>query len=34
MADYKNKKCVVCKELFSDYDDIVVCPECGAPYHR
>lgn len=34
MANYKNKKCIVCKELFSDYDDIVVCPECGAPYHR
>ena len=34
MPDYSNQKCVVCKKIFSEDDDIVVCPECGAPYHR
>lgn len=34
MADFRNKKCVVCNQVFKDQDDIVVCPECGAPYHR
>ena len=32
--NYKNIKCPVCKNFFSDNDDIVVCPDCGAPYHR
>lgn len=32
--DYKNTECPVCKRLFSDGEDIVVCPDCGAPYHR
>ncbi len=32
--NYKNKQCPVCKNLFKDGDDIVVCPDCGAPYHR
>lgn len=32
--DYKNSKCSVCGKPFSADDDIVVCPECGAPYHR
>ena len=32
--NYKNKQCPVCKNLFKDSDDIVVCPDCGAPYHR
>ncbi len=32
--DVKGQKCVVCSAyLFSD-DDIVYCPECGAPHHR
>lgn len=26
--------CPVCSEKFSEDDDIVVCPKCGAPYHR
>lgn len=32
--DYLGKKCPVCSLNFHDDDDIVVCPECGAPYHR
>lgn len=32
--DYLGKKCPVCSCRFHDDDDIVVCPECGAPYHR
>lgn len=28
------KECPVCKKQFEDIDDIVVCPECGARYHR
>ncbi|MDQ5984064.1 MAG: hypothetical protein RUMPE_01095 [Eubacteriales bacterium SKADARSKE-1] len=32
--DYRNTECPVCKKIFSDSDDIVVCPDCGAPYHR
>ena len=34
MIDYKNCKCSVCHQLLGEHDDIVVCPECGAPYHR
>lgn len=32
--DYKGIKCPVCEKPFSEDDDIVVCPKCGAPYHR
>lgn len=32
--DYLGKKCPICSSNFHDDDDIVVCPECGAPYHR
>ena len=34
MADYTGKKCTVCDRSFSRDDDIVVCPDCGTPYHR
>lgn len=34
MIDYKNCKCSVCHQPLGEHDDIVVCPECGAPYHR
>lgn len=34
MADYKGSKCIACGKEFKDDDDIVVCPECGTPYHR
>ncbi len=26
--------CCVCEKHFGEKDDVVVCPECGAPYHR
>lgn len=32
--DYKGIKCPVCEKPFAENDDIVVCPTCGAPYHR
>lgn len=34
MLDYTGIKCPVCGEAFTENDDVVVCPECGAPYHR
>ena len=34
MSNYIGCKCPVCQQLFTETDDIVVCPECGAPYHR
>ncbi len=27
-------KCCVCEDNFKANDDVVVCPDCGAPYHR
>lgn len=32
--DYTGIKCPVCEKPFTENDDIVVCPKCGAPYHR
>jgi hypothetical protein len=32
--DVKGQKCVVCKAYLFSEDDIVYCPECGAPHHR
>lgn len=34
MMDYKGHKCAACHKLLTEHDDIVICPECGAPYHR
>lgn len=34
MAEYKGSKCIVCEKIFDENDDIVVCPDCGTPYHR
>lgn len=34
MSNYTGTKCISCGELFKDGDDVVVCPECGTPYHR
>ena len=34
MAKYTGSKCIICQNLFSENDDIVVCPDCGTPYHR
>lgn len=34
MLDYTGIPCPVCGKEFKENDDIVVCPQCGAPYHR
>lgn len=34
MLDHTGIKCPVCGEAFKQDDDVVVCPQCGAPYHR
>lgn len=34
MGNFTGLQCPVCGQTFSDGDDIVVCPDCGAPYHR
>lgn len=34
MIDYRGQTCIVCNQQFSEKDDVVVCPECGTPYHR
>lgn len=34
MPDYIGSKCLICGEILKKTDDIVVCPECGTPYHR
>ncbi len=30
----ENQKCVVCQAYLFPEDDIVYCPQCGAPHHR
>ncbi len=30
----QNKQCAYCHTILFDDDDIVCCPECGAPHHR
>ncbi len=34
MAGYIGTRCMVCNEKFTSEDDVVICPECGTPYHR
>ena len=34
MHHYEGCNCPICKKPFAAGDDIVVCPDCGAPYHR
>ncbi len=34
MANFTGSECMICKQTFNENDDIVVCPECGTPYHR
>ena len=34
MTNYIGLNCPVCGKKFTADDDIVVCPQCGAPYHR
>ena len=31
---YTGANCPVCGQKFTDQDDVVVCPDCGTPYHR
>ena len=31
---FENEICYGCGKVFSENDDIVVCPECGTPQHR
>ncbi len=32
--NYIGAACPICGQKFADGDDIVVCPDCGTPYHR
>ena len=32
--DFKGQQCPVCKAYLFEEDDVVFCPECGAPHHR
>ena len=32
--NYLKEKCPVCDKMFTQQDDIVVCPVCGTPHHR
>ncbi len=34
IMDYYKMNCPVCSKPFEQGDDVVVCPECGAPHHR
>ena len=34
MFKYKGIKCPVCEKEFTENDNIAVCPDCGAPYHK
>ena len=34
MDELKNVKCGLCNNFFKDNDDVVFCPDCGAPAHR
>lgn len=34
MSEYIGSKCIVCDKTFTKDDEIVVCPDCGTPYHR
>lgn len=34
MGKYDGFKCLSCGTAFTAEDDVVVCPDCGTPYHR
>lgn len=34
MSEQTARECVFCHKPLTEQDDVVVCPECGAPYHR
>lgn len=31
---YTGQTCPICHTVFTEDDDVVVCPECGTPHHR
>ncbi len=34
MFFYEGYSCPICQKPFTETDDIVTCPDCGAPHHR
>jgi hypothetical protein len=34
MTKFTGQECPACCEKFAEGDDVVVCPDCGAPHHR
>lgn len=34
MFFFEGQSCPVCGQHFGESDDVVVCPDCGAPHHR
>ena len=34
MGKFTGSECIICQKRFTEDDDIVVCPDCGTPYHR
>ncbi len=34
MFFYEGQSCPVCGQYFGESDDVVACPQCGAPHHR
>ena len=34
MPKYVGQPCTSCRNVFKEGDEIVVCPECGSPYHK
>lgn len=34
MSNFPHAACPVCGQTLQETDDVVFCPECGAPYHR
>ena len=34
MSKYIGQPCTSCRNVFKEGDEIVVCPDCGSPYHR
>ncbi len=34
MARHTGQPCFLCGKIFIESDDVVVCPDCGTPYHR
>lgn len=34
MSKYVGQPCSSCRNVFKEDDEIVVCPECGSPYHK